>query len=59
MDQRFFGGRQVIAHLLEGKAKFRRSGRTGEEEGDEDDEATQRQDAFGNWLEAGGDEVAS
>ena len=57
MDKRFFAGRQVIAYLLEGKPRFRRSGRTGDEEVDDEnnDEDARRQDAFGTWLDAGGD----
>jgi HIV Tat-specific factor 1 len=61
MNNRFFAGRQVIAHLLEGKPRFKRSGRGGEgDDGadDDDDEASEtqrRQDAFGEWLDAGGD----
>lgn len=55
MDNRFFGGRQVIAYLLEGKPRFKRSGRGEEGEEDEDGEHQKRTDAFGEWLEAGGD----
>jgi HIV Tat-specific factor 1 len=58
MDKRFFAGRQVIAHLLPGKARFQRSGRgAGDEDDDEDEnsEEQKRQDAFGQWLESGGD----
>lgn len=64
MDGRFFGGRQIIAHLLPGKPKFRRSDR-GDEDLDEEEEQVQgdqagdrqvneeqrRKDAFGEWLE--------
>lgn len=55
MNDRFFAGRQVIAHLLEGKSRFRRSGHGGEGDDDVDEEQQRRQDAFGEWLEAGGD----
>ena len=55
MDNRFFGGRQVIAYLLEGKPRFRRSGRGEDGEDDDDSEQQKRTDAFGDWLEAGGD----
>ena len=64
MHGRFFAGRQVIATLFDGKAKFRRSGvgaDEGEEDGDGDeggnsgakDEEKKRLDAFGKWLESG------
>lgn len=60
MNDRFFAGRQVIAHLLEGKPRFKRSGRGDagdyDDDGeDENGEMQRRQDAFGEWLEAGGD----
>ncbi|UZJ54784.1 hypothetical protein CBS101457_004104 [Exobasidium rhododendri] len=58
MNDRFFAGRQVIAHLLEGKPRFKRSGRgdAGEDEDNsENTELQKRQDAFGEWLDAGGD----
>ncbi|PWN36408.1 uncharacterized protein FA14DRAFT_106680, partial [Meira miltonrushii] len=64
MDGRFFGGRKVIAHLLPGKPKFRRSDRDVEDIEDEDEpaegeqvgdgqvnEQQRRKDAFGEWLE--------
>lgn len=63
MDGRFFGGRQIIAHLLEGKPRFNRSAKgdeieEDEEEAGENSEGPQhsRHDAFGDWLEAGGNE---
>lgn len=48
MDGRYFAGRRIVAILLDGKPKFRRSARS-----EEDDE--QRADAFGEWLDRGGD----
>jgi len=62
MNGRFFAGRQVIANLFDGKAKFRRSGVGGDagaEEGEEggesaDAEEKKRLDAFAAWLEEGG-----
>lgn len=72
MNGRFFGGRQIVAHLLEGKPRFRRSGKgdEGQEDSDEEDhndggrngtsrvsnkEESKRRDAFGEWLEGGGE----
>lgn len=46
MHGRYFAGRQVVALRVDGKPRFRRSAR----HGDEDDEA-ERHDAFGAWLE--------
>jgi HIV Tat-specific factor 1 len=49
MNGRFFAGRQVIATLFDGKAKFKKSG------GDEvDEDEKKRLDAFANWLEKDG-----
>ena len=45
MDGRFFAGRRISAFLVDGRARFRRSGR-----GDESEEE-QRAEAFGDWLE--------
>lgn len=60
MDGRFFAGRKVIAHLFEGKPKFRRSDTGFSVEGDEEVDAVgeeqKRHDAFGDWLDAGGDQ---
>lgn len=53
MNGRFFAGRTVIAYLADGKPKFRRSG-AGDEE---DDEEEKRADAFGEWLDGGGDDA--
>ncbi|KAL4401393.1 U2-type spliceosomal complex [Malassezia pachydermatis] len=44
MHGRYFAGRQIVAILVDGKPKFRRSAR-------DDEEAQDRHDAFGAWLE--------
>ncbi|WFD36838.1 hypothetical protein MCUN1_003728 [Malassezia cuniculi] len=46
MDGRFFAGRRIAAFLIDGRPRFRRSGR-----GDESEEE-QRTAAFGEWLES-------
>ncbi|CCG81546.1 putative Nuclear mRNA splicing factor-associated protein [Taphrina deformans PYCC 5710] len=50
MHGRFFGGRQVVAELFDGKLRYLKTGKTsgGDDEGD--DEA-QRLEQFGAWLE--------
>ncbi|KAE8232128.1 hypothetical protein CF326_g2847 [Tilletia indica] len=59
MNNRYFAGRTITAFLSHGKPRYRRTGvRTGDE--DDDDEAVtgeaRRIDAFGAWLEGGGDD---
>lgn len=53
MDGRYFAGRQITALLVEGRPKFRRS------LGNDPEEAAgtehRRADAFGAWLDRGGD----
>ncbi|PWN47371.1 hypothetical protein IE53DRAFT_390490, partial [Violaceomyces palustris] len=54
MDGRFFAGRSIDAFLMEGRPRFRRSEKGGGGE-DQDEEEKRRVDAFGDWLENGGD----
>ncbi|PWN26821.1 hypothetical protein BDZ90DRAFT_232919 [Jaminaea rosea] len=68
MDGRFFAQRRLEAFLAEGnKVRFRRSGRGGASDAEDDDEVEdgegkgkddegKRRDGFGDWLEAGGDD---
>lgn len=48
MEGRYFAGRQIGAFLVDGRPKFRRSGRS-------EDAEEQRVDAFGEWLEGDGE----
>lgn len=50
MNGRYFGGRQVVAELYDGKRTYLKTGKNaGEEDGGEDEET--RLEKFGAWLE--------
>ncbi|KAL9931718.1 hypothetical protein V8E36_009504 [Tilletia maclaganii] len=60
MDKRFFAGRTISAFLSHGKPRYRRTGVRGpnelDDEDDVDGEEAKRHDAFGAWLDGGGDD---
>jgi HIV Tat-specific factor 1 len=57
MNGRFFSGRKVEASYLQGKPKYKRSGKTDGQ--DDDDEAEKKRlDQFTKWLENGGEGTA-
>ncbi|KAK0524528.1 hypothetical protein OC834_005499 [Tilletia horrida] len=61
MNNRYFAGRTISAFLSHGKPRYRRTGVRGPDElGDDDDagddEESKRKDAFGAWLDGGGDD---
>lgn len=53
MNGRFFGGRQVIAGLYDGRHRYLKSGRGGTGEDEAKSEA-ERLEQFSLWLEADG-----
>ena len=53
MNGRFFAGRKISASYLNGKPRFKKSGKEDDEEGDEEGDEKGRLDEFANWLEGG------
>ncbi len=58
MNGRFFAGRKLEAYLAEGKPKFKRTG-VGADDEDPFAADAEREKAFGDWLEKGGDDAES
>jgi HIV Tat-specific factor 1 len=56
MNGRFFAQRRIEAYLSEGKPKFKRSGAGLDDDEDPTAEDAEREKAFGDWLEKGGED---
>jgi HIV Tat-specific factor 1 len=51
MDGRFFGGRQIVASLYDGRRRFRKTGGADDSIGGSEADEARRLDEFGKWLE--------
>lgn len=56
MDGRYFGGRQIVAELYDGKRRYLKVGKNVGNDEDDDQEEEERLEKFGSWLEGNADE---
>lgn len=51
MNGRFFGGRQIVAELFDGKRRYLKTGKASGDDDDEGEDEAHRLEQFGAWLE--------
>lgn len=56
MNGRYFGGRQIVAELFDGKRRYLKTGKNAGNDEDDGQEEEERLEKFGSWLEGTADE---